>query len=140
MAASQPGPRYTGWWKDPVNNRLSFYYNGTRVGHIASAVLSVVGSIAASTSIASTTTMTAGTGLTVTTGNGVITAGDARVTAGNVRLGAVEAFATTEPTSALVMKAGTAPAGAITTSGGIFSSATVVQKIIAAGTVSNVET
>jgi hypothetical protein len=38
------------------------------------------------------------------------------------------------------MKSGTAPAGAITTSGGIFSSDTVVRKIIAAGTVSNVET
>ena len=95
--------------------------------------LAVTGAITATTSIASTTTMTSGTQLTVTTG-------DARVTAGNVRLGAVETFATTEPTSALVMKAGTAPAGAITTSGGIFSSATVVQKIIAAGTVSNVET
>ena len=63
-----------------------------------------------------------------------------KVTAGNLRLGAISAFATTEPTSAVVMKAGTAPAGAITTSGGIFSSATVVRKIIADGTVSNVET
>lgn len=32
MAASQPGPRYKGWWFDPVNSRLSFYYNGTLVG------------------------------------------------------------------------------------------------------------
>lgn len=59
---------------------------------------------------------------------------------GNFRAGPVNAFATTEPTQALVMEAGTAPAGAITTSGGLFSSATVVRKIIAAGTVSNVET
>jgi hypothetical protein len=86
------------------------------------------------------TTITAGTGLTVTTGNSVVTAGDLRVTAGNERLGAVAAFATTEPTSALVMKQGTAPVGAVTTSGGVFSSATVVRKIIADGTVSNVET
>lgn len=70
----------------------------------------------------------------------VASASDVRVTAGNFRAGAVSAFATTEPTSALVMKQGTAPAGAITTSGGIFSNGTVVQKIIAAGTVSNVET
>ena len=55
-------------------------------------------------------------------------------------LGTVSAFATTQPTNCLVMRAGTAPVGAITTAGGLFSSTTVVQKIIAAGTVSNVET
>lgn len=32
MAASQPGARYKGWWFDPVNNRLAFYFNGTMVG------------------------------------------------------------------------------------------------------------
>jgi ethanolamine utilization microcompartment shell protein EutS len=109
------------------------YQAGVRIAQISSALLAQIGAITA------TTTITAGTGLTVTAGNGVITAGDLRVTAGNARLGAVSAFATTEPTSALVMKAGTAPVGAITTSGGIFSTATVVQKIIAAGTVNNVE-
>lgn len=72
--------------------------------------------------------------------NFIQTTGDVRIVAGNLRLGAISTFGTTEPTSAVVMKAGTAPAGAITTSGGLFSSATVVQKIIAAGTVSNVET
>ena len=134
MAASQPGPRYTGWWKDPVNNRLDFYYNGTRVGSISAALLAAVGAVTA------TTTITAGTGLTVTTGNEVVTAGDLRVTAGNERLGVVSAFATTEPTSALVMKTGTAPVGTVATSGGIFASSTVVRKIIADGTASNVET
>jgi hypothetical protein len=38
------------------------------------------------------------------------------------------------------MKTGTAPVGAITTSGGIYSSSTVVRKVIADGTNSNVET
>ncbi len=38
------------------------------------------------------------------------------------------------------MKQGTAAAGAITTSSGLFASATVLRKIIADGTVSNVET
>ena len=132
--------RYTGWFRDQVNGRLEVYYLGTKVAEASAAAFAVTGALSATTTLAATTTITAGTGLTVTTGNGVITAGDARVTAGNVRLGAVEAFATTEPTSAVVMKAGTAPAGAITTSGGLFSSTTVVQKIIAAGTVSNVET
>lgn len=124
----------TGWHYDPANSRLNFYYQGTRVGHIASA------GVTSTAALDATTTITAGTGLTVTTGNAVVTAGDARVTAGNVRLGAVSAFATTEPTSAVVMKAGTEFAGAITTSGGIMSSATVVRKVIAAGTVSNIET
>jgi hypothetical protein len=125
--------RLRGWFFDQKNNVLEAYFNGTRVlGATASAVTLPLATTA-TTSIAATTTLTAGTGL-------VVTAGDAAVTAGNVRLGVISAFATTEPTSAVVMKAGTAPAGAITTSGGLFSSATVVQKIIAAGTVSNVET
>ena len=55
-------------------------------------------------------------------------------------LGTAAAFATTQPTNTLQMKVGTAPAGAVTTSNAIFSSSTVVRKIIADGTVSNVET
>jgi uncharacterized protein with beta-barrel porin domain len=132
--ANAVSPTHKGWDYDPVNARLDFYYQGTRVGHINGSGLTAAAALVA------TTTVTAGTGLTVTTGNTVNTAGDVRVTAGNVRLGAVSAFATTEPTSAVVMKQGTAPVGAITTSGGIFSDGTVVKKIIAAGTVSNVET
>ena len=135
MAASQPGPRYSGWWRDPVNNRLSFYYNGTRVGSISAALLAVVGALTA------TTTLTGGTGLTVTAGNEVVTAGDHRVTAGNARLGAVSAFSVTEPTSALVMKEGTNPVGAITTSSAIFctTGGATLSKIIAASTVSQIE-
>lgn len=132
MAAAQPGPRYSGWFRNASNN-LDFYNNGTKIGTASSALLAVTGAISASTTVDATTTVTAGTGLTVTTG-------DAKVTAGNVRLGAISAFVTTEPTSAVVMKAGTEFAGAITTSGGIMASATVVRKVIAAGTVSNVET
>ena len=124
---------HNGWHYDKDNTRLDFYYRGTRVGHINTAGLTTVLALEATTSV------TAGTGLTVTTGNSVNTAGDERVTAGNLRLGVVSAFATTQPTSAVVMKEGTAPAGTITTSGAIFSSATVVQKIIADSTVSNVE-
>ena len=73
------------------------------------------------------------------TGNVVQTNGDHRLTAGNYRAGAVSAFATTEPTSAIVFKQGTAFAGAIATSGGLMSNGTVLRKIIADGTVSNVE-
>lgn len=55
-------------------------------------------------------------------------------------LGTVSTFGTTQPTNALVFRSGTAPAGAITTASALFATDTVLQKIIAAGTVSNVET
>ena len=127
-----------GWRHDATNGRLAAEYDGTEVFDfdandmaIATALV-VTGAITASAGLAGTGALSATT--TVTAGT------DLRATAGNLRLGAIETFATTEPTSAVVMKAGTAPAGAITTSGGLFSTTTVVQKIIAAGTVSNVET
>ena len=132
--------KHTGWRRDVDNARVDMYYQGTRVGHISATGIASAAAISATTTIAATTTITAGTGLTVTTGNSVVTAGDLRITAGNERLGAVSTFATTEPTSALVMKVGTAPVGAITTSGGIFTDGTNVMKIIAAGTANNVET
>ena len=28
------GTRYSGWFRDDLNSRLEFYYNGTKVGHI----------------------------------------------------------------------------------------------------------
>lgn len=70
----------------------------------------------------------------------LVAVGDIRATLGNIRLGAVETFATTEPTQWIVFKSGTQPAGAITTSGGLGANDTTVQKIIAAGTINNVET
>jgi len=84
--------------------------------------------------------ITALNGLTVTTGGLINTAGDHRITAGNYRLGAVSAFGTTQPTSAMVFKVGTAPVGAITTSSGLFTDGTNMMKIIADGTADNVET
>ena len=132
--------RYTGWYRDQVNGKLEVYYLGTKVAEASAAAFAVTGALSATTTFSATTTITAGTGLTVTTGNGVVSAGDLRVTAGNVRLGAISTFGTTEPTEAVVMKTGTAPVGAITTSSGIFASTTVVRKIIADGTASNVET
>ncbi len=69
-----------------------------------------------------------------------LAANDLGLATGNVRLGAKNTFGTTEPTQALVIESGTAPVGAITTSNGLFSSDTVLRKIIADGTASNVET
>ena len=142
MAAAVPGPRYSGWWSPPAAASggagrpvtLEFYVNGVKVGTASSALLAITGGITTTTSLGSTTTITAGTGL-------VVTAGDAAITAGNLRLGAISAFATTEPTSAVVMKVGTNPVGAITTSGGIFvtTGGATISKIIAAGTVSQIE-
>ena len=78
-------------------------------------------------------------GITITDGDLTVTAGDAHVVAENLYMGAETAFASTEPTSAVVFKQGTAPAGAITTSSAIFTNGTLMRKIIADGTVSNIQ-
>ena len=114
---------FRGFKWNPTNTRLDVYVNNTVVAYIDNA----------------TPYLTSPVGLTVTTGNLTVTAGDDRVTAGNLRLGAVSAFGTTEPTSAAVFKVGTAPAGTITTSCAIFTNGTVMRKIIAANTVTNIE-
>jgi len=67
-------------------------------------------------------------------------AGDLRATVGNLRLGTVSNFATTQPLAWAVFRSSTQPAGAITTAGGVGANDTTVQKIIAAGTINNVET
>ena len=76
--------------------------------------------------------------VTLTTGDLTVTAGDAHVVAQNLYLGAETAFATTEPTSAIIIKQGTAFAGAIGTSSAIQSNGTLLRKCIADGTLSNV--
>ena len=67
-----------------------------------------------------------------------VTNGDLQVLAENLYMGAATAFATTEPTSALILKQGTQAAGAIATSSAIMANATILRKIIADGTVSSV--
>ena len=67
-----------------------------------------------------------------------VTNGDLQVLAETLYMGAATAFATTEPTSALILKQGTQAAGAIATSSAIMANATILRKIIADGTVSNV--
>ena len=67
-----------------------------------------------------------------------VTNGDLQVLAENLYMGAATAFATTEPTSALILKQGTQAAGAIATSSAIMANATILRKIIADGTVSKV--
>ena len=210
---------HSGWRLDKSNSRLDMYYQGTRVGHIAAAGLTILGtaqttnlvndsilfkwgtdsdwaSVNRATILGANTALTgiivgtpvtpavaanslivggvtadgdimlvtqtggnshaamwvdasaatsyfySGAGVEVLklasaaltlTGTATITV-DARITAGNVRAGAISAFATTEPTSAVVLKVGTAPVGAVATSSGIYASSTVLRKIIADGT------
>lgn len=60
--------------------------------------------------------------------------------AGNIQIGAAAAFASTQPTASLVIKTGTAPAGAVTTSVALYTDGTTMKKIIADGTASDVQT
>lgn len=134
------GARTTGWHRAAGKGNLELYYDGTRVGTVSATNLGLP--LAPALALTATTTITAGTGVTVTTGNYTQTASDFAVTAGNARLGTVQTFLTTEPTSAVVMMVGTNPVGAITTSSGVFctTGGATISKIIAAGTVSQIET
>ena len=129
---------YRGWYNDAENSTLDVYvgYGGAsdpaEIMQISTTAVTVTGTAT------SGLTVTAG-GVTATAGEITATANDFRATVGNYRSGPVNAFGTTEPTQAVILEAGTAPAGAITTSSGIFSSSTVLRKIIAHGTVSNVQ-
>lgn len=58
----------------------------------------------------------------------------------NLQVANTATFGTTQPDAAAVFQSGTAPVGAVTTAGAIFASATVMRKIIADGTASNIET
>ena len=123
--------RMRGWKYDHEDSHLEVWVNGTTVGVWDDAnndlVLPTNG-----------LTVTAG-GATVTAGDLTVTAGDAHVVAQNLYMGAETAFATTEPTSAIIFKQGTQAAGAIVTSTALMANATVLRKIIADGTISNVE-
>ena len=117
--------KHRGWHYDGVNGRLAAEYNGTEVFDFDANDMAVAVALTAATTITST-------------------AGNFVGTAGNVKLGSPPAFGTTQPVAAVVMggssAGGTAPAGAIVTSGAVFASDTVVRKIIADGTASNIET
>ena len=122
--------RMRGWKYDHENSNLEVWVNGTNVGVWDDATNDLV-------LPTNGLTVTAG-GATVTAGDLTVTAGDAQVVAQNLYMGAETAFATTEPTSAIIFKTGTQAAGAIVTSSALFANDTVLRKIIADGTVSNV--
>lgn len=134
-----PSSRHTGWYRDGLNSVIEAYYNGTAFFRSSASATTLLQNTTASGTFTSTGAATMSSTLGVT---GISTLSDElRVANGkNVRVGTISAFATTEPTNAIVFKTGTEFAGAITTSGGLMSSNTVVRKVIADGTVSNVET
>jgi hypothetical protein len=138
-------PSRRGWRWDGANSRLDVDVDGTTVARFDDSTNDLTLTTNGLGVTAGGVTITAG-GLTVTAGDAVVTAGDLSVTAGdahvvaqNLYMGAETAFATTEPTSAVIFKVGTAAAGAIVTSSALFATATILRKIIADGTVSNVE-
>jgi hypothetical protein len=124
-------PRRRGWRYDGANSRLEVDVDGTTVARFDDATSDL-------TLTTNGLTIAAG-GATVTAGDLTVTAGDAHVVAENLYMGAETAFATTEPTSAIIFKQGTQAAGAIVTSTALMANATVLRKIIADGTISNVE-
>ena len=124
-------PSRRGWKWDGANSRLDVDVDGTTVARFDDATNDL-------TLTTNGLTIAAG-GATVTAGDVVVTAGDAHVVAQNLYMGAETAFATTEPTSAIIFKQGTQAAGAIVTSTALMANATVLRKIIADGTISNVE-
>ncbi len=128
-----PKPRHRGWFFDQVNNRLKAIFNGTTILDFDGDDIAVSQALVSTAAVSTSSTIT-GTG----TGSKLI------APTGNVALGAPAAFATTQPQGAVIMggtsKSGIAPVGAVATSGAVFASDTVVRKIIADGTASNVET
>lgn len=132
------GTRHRGWHFDALNGVLEAYYNSTVVFRSSASATTLPQNTTASGTFTSTGAATMSSTLAVA---GISTLSDElRVANGkNIRVGTISAFGTTEPTNAIVFKTGTEFAGAITTSGGLMSSNTVVRKIIADGTASNVE-
>lgn len=138
-SAPPAGSRYTGLWRDMVNNNIEMYHNGTLVSTFSTSVPNqVTGAFSA------TGAVTAGTTLTATSGAITATSGSFVSTVGNVQIGTPSAFATTQPQGAVHMggttKTGIAPVGTTATSGAVFASDTAVMKIVAGGTANNVET
>lgn len=126
-------PRHRGWWNDQINGRIVAVYNGTEIFDFDGNDMVITQNV----TMSGTAVVTGAQTLT-----GVTThSAELRVANGfNIRVGTISAFATTEPTNTLVLREGTEAVGAITTAAALSSSATVMRKVIAAGTASNVET
>lgn len=128
-------PRHKGWWHDGINNRLVAVFNGTEIFDFDGNDVAIAQNAAMLGTLAVTGAQTL-TGVTTHSA-------ETRIAEGfNLRIGTISTFGTTEPTNAVVLKVGTNPVGAITTSGGIFvtTGGATISKIIADGTVSTIQT
>ena len=127
---ANPSSIQNGFYYDQANARLDIYYRGTRRASVSASQMAIIPALAV-------------TGAATLSG-GVAVTGSATLASGNVVLGTPGNFATTQPVAGIKMGgsslSGVAPVGAITTAAGLFASDTVVRKIIADGTASNVET
>ena len=127
----------SGWNRDQVNNRQDFGYNGTRAGHITSTGMRLTGTLTVDGAQTFTGASTFSGAVDIA---GLLSPAASMTVTGVIRAGAASAFATTQPVSALHMKAGTAPVGTTTTSGAVYTDGTTVKKIIADGTASDNQT
>ena len=127
----------TGWNKDQVNARLDFGYAGTRGGHITTSGMRLLGTLTVDGVQTFTGASTFSGAVDIA---GLLSPAASMTVTGVIRAGAASAFATTQPVSALHMKAGTAPVGTTTTSGAVYTDGTTVKKIIADGTASDIQT
>jgi len=124
---------HKGWWYDQINGRLVAVYNGTEIFDFDGNDVVFTQSV---------TLSAAGAGSADITLSGA--GSDFISLLGSVRIGTPAVFATTQGQGVVHMGGsslgGVAPSGATVTSGAVFASDTVVRKIIADGTASNVET
>jgi len=120
-------------WTDAANEDSAFTWFLRSGGSVGEKMrLTDVGGLTfaqASTILCTSATMTLGSsGQQIDVANGSV----------KLTMGTASTFGTTQPTNAIVLRDGTAPAGAITNASGIFSASGVLKKIVADGTVSNV--
>jgi hypothetical protein len=111
-----------------VNARIVAVYNGTEILDFDGNDVGVAQTLTSPAAVTSS-----------------LTGSSFRAPTGNVAIGNPSAFANTQPQGAVIMggttvpPTGIAPVGAIATAGAVFASDTVVMKIIADGTASNVK-
>ncbi len=137
--ATSISPTSKGWHLDQVNGRLAAVFNGTEIFDFDANDMAIAQNVTMAGTLAVTGAVTGTVAINSSlTGRAFVAA------TGNVAIGTPGTFGTTEPQGAVIMGGsslgGVAPVGAITTAGAVFASDTVVRKILASGTASNVET
>ena len=102
----------------------------TQTGANSQAGVFIDGSLSTTNLLGGGTQVVAVTATAIAVANGIV----------KLTMGTVSTFGTTQPTNAIVFRGGTAAAGAITTACAIMSAGVTLEKIIADGTVSTIQT